>query len=476
MGRLAPDSPSTLPGLSRRVAMFEGVAPRISVSTSTPSPLSSWRTSSWAWGRIASGSSWTVTPSCCTCSGRLPSTWLVPWMSASPRAPCATMRTPTMIPVSEVTAFRPSLTTAAGTINWERSLLPYGGFDSVEKYPGDIEAGLVGDFPEAGGAGDVDLGEPVPDHVQADEEQPLARELRPERVRDFQVSPREGLCDAGAPGGEVAARLARLGDARKAMRYGFPRDQQDALVALADFRDVALCHDRFCAAANQRFDDHVAVGIARGDAKHRFPAHSVERLEHHVAVSVDEFLELPGEPCHQRRRGEMRVFRDRQLLAVVADRARFVEHLRAILLRELQKPGARDVLAVERRVLAHEHHVEFIERRLLWRRDPIPGVLVAGESDAGSFADNPTALPHETFLQHEIQIVAALRGLDHHGVSRVLVNLERGQGIGDEGDSHVTKRVLKRPALKSQPGCRPDRVRTPSGSVPALRSSSPAPL
>ncbi len=292
----------------------------------------------------------------------------------------------------------------------------------------------------------------APDHVQADEEQPLARELRPERVRDFQVSPRKGLCDAGAPGGEVAARLA------------------------ADFRDVALCHDRFCAVANQRFDDDVAVGIARGDAKHRLPAHSVERLEHHVAVSVDEFLELPGEPCHQRRRGELRVFRDRQLLAVVADRARFVEHLRAILLRELQKPGARDVLGVERRVLAHEHHFEFIERRLLWRCDPIPRNLVTGESEAGSFADNPTSLPHEAFLQHEIQIVAALRGLDHHRVSRILVSLERGQRVGDEGDSHVTKRVLKLLALKSPPGCRPDRVRTPSGSVPALRFSSPAPL
>src|SRR3989442_9858250 len=396
MGRLAPDRPSTLPGLSRRVAMFEGVAPRISVSTSTPSPLSSWRTSSWAWGRIASGSSWTVTPSCCTCSGRLPSTWLVPWMSASPRAPCATMRTPTMIPVSEVTAFRPSLTTAAGTMNWQRSLLAYGGFDSVEKHPGDIEPGLVGDFPEAGRAGDVDLGEPVPDHVQADEEQPLARELRPERVRDFQVSPRKGLCDAGAPGGEVAARLARLGDARKAMRYGFPRDQQDALVALADLRDVALRHDRFCAVANQRFDDDVAVGIARGDAKHRLPAHSVERLEHHVAGSVDEFLELPGEPCHQRRRGEFRGFRDRQLLAVGADRPRFLEHPCALLLREPPKPGAPDGLGVERRVLAHEHHVEFIERRLLLRCDPIPGGLVAGESEAGRFAPKPAAPDRES--------------------------------------------------------------------------------
>src|SRR5882762_6165872 len=442
MGRLAPDRPSTLPGLSRRVAMFEGVAPRISVSTSTPSPLSSWRTSSWAWGRIASGSSWTVTPSCCTCSGRLPSTWLVPWMSASPRAPCATMRTPTMIPVSEVTAFRPSLTTAAGTINWERSLLPYGGFDSVEKHSGDVEPRLLSDLLKAGGAGDVDFGQVIPDHVQADEEQPLARELRPERVRDFQVSPREGLCDAGASGGEVAARLARLGDARKAMRYGFPRDQQDALVALADFRDVALCHDRFCAVANQRFDDDVAVGIARGDAKHRFPAHSVERLEHYVAVSVDEFLELPGEPCHQRRRGELRVFRDRQLLAVVADRARFVEHLRAILLRELQKPGARDVLGVERRVLAHEHHVELRERRLFRRRRLVPGVFFSGQSQPRYLADDPAVLPRQPFLQHEMQLVAALRGLDHHRVGRVLVDLERGQGVGDEGDSHLASTSL----------------------------------
>src|SRR5438445_838797 len=364
MGRLAPDRPSTLPGLSRRVAMFEGVAPRISVSTSTPSPLSSWRTSSWAWGRIASGSSWTVTPSCCTCSGRLPSTWLVPWMRASPRAPCATMRTPTMIPVSEVTAFRPSLTTAAGTINWERSLLPYGGFDSVEKHSGDIEAGLVGDFPEAGRAGDVDLGEPVSDHVQADEKQPLARELRPERVRDFQVSPRERLRDPGAAGREVAARLARLGDARKAMRYGFPPDQQDALVALADLRDVALRHHRLFAAPREGLDDDVAVGVAARDAEHRLASHAVQGLQHHVAVCVDELLELPGEPRHQRRRGVLRVFRDRELLAVVADRARVVEHLRAIPLRELQKPGARDVFGVARRVLAHEHPVECVEGRL----------------------------------------------------------------------------------------------------------------
>src|SRR3989449_9287938 len=33
--------------------------------------------------------------------------------------------------------------------------------------------------------------------------------------------------------------------------------------------------------------------------------------------------------------------------------------------------------------------------------------------------------------------VAAPRSLDHHGVGRVLVDLERRQGIGDEGYSHL---------------------------------------
>src|SRR3981189_1254192 len=194
MGRLAPDRPSTLAGLTRRVAMFEGGAPRMSVSTGTRSPLSSWRASSWAWGRIASGSSWTVTPSCCTCSGRLPSTWLAPWMSASPRAPCATMSTPTMVFI----------------------LLLYGDFHGVEKHPGDVEAGLLSDLLKASRAGDVDLGEPVADHVQAHEEQARSRELRPERGRDFLAAPRQRLRAPGPAGAEVAARLPRLGDARKA--------------------------------------------------------------------------------------------------------------------------------------------------------------------------------------------------------------------------------------------------------------------
>src|SRR6266571_6379989 len=456
MGRLAPDRPSTLPGLSRRVAMFEGVAPRMSVSTSTPSPLSNWRASSCAWGRIASGSSWTVTPSCCTCSGRLPSTWLAPWMSASPKAPCATMRTPTMTGIRAIkTLFCSARRISVRGALPRRASCSAGGFDGVEKHPGDVEAGLLGDFLKTGGAGDVDFGEPVADHVQAHQKQSVARKLRPERVRDLQVATGQRPGDPGTPGGEVAARLPRLGDARKAMGHRFTRDQQDALVAVPDLRDVALCHDRLPAVAQERLDDDVAVGIGRRDTEHRLSAHAVEGLQHHVAVGVDECLELSGKTGDQGRRGELRVFRDGELLAVVADRTGVVEYFCALLLRKLQEPGAGDVLRVERRVLAHEHRPEFCKRRFPGGICAIPRVLLAGERQAAALAEDAPAFPHQAFLQHEKQFVTALRGLDHHRVGRILVNLERGQRIGDEGDSHLTKLNGSRAARQRRISPRP---------------------
>src|SRR5476651_967707 len=68
----------------------------MSLSTSTPWPWSRKRIRSSPTGRIASGSSWTVTPSCRRYRGRLPSTWLAEWISDSPNAPWDTMRIPTM--------------------------------------------------------------------------------------------------------------------------------------------------------------------------------------------------------------------------------------------------------------------------------------------------------------------------------------------------------------------------------------------
>ena len=78
-----------------------------------------------------------------------------------------------------------------------------------------VETGLLHDFLKAGRARDVDLGEAVADHVQADQQQPARRELRADRLGDLAVARRERLRDAIAAGRKVAANLAALRNARE---------------------------------------------------------------------------------------------------------------------------------------------------------------------------------------------------------------------------------------------------------------------
>ena len=60
--------------------------------------------------------------------------------------------------------------------------------ERVEEHRGDVEAGLLGDLLEAGRAGDVDLGQAVADHVQADQQQAARRQHRAERLGDLAVA------------------------------------------------------------------------------------------------------------------------------------------------------------------------------------------------------------------------------------------------------------------------------------------------
>src|SRR5690349_20982993 len=102
---------------------------------------------------------------------------------------------------------------------------------------GDVEAGLVLDFAEARRAGDIDLGQPVADHVEPDEQQAALRERRPERLGDLALARGKRLRDGLRAGGEIAARFARLRDARETVRYRLAVDDQHAVIAVLDLRD-----------------------------------------------------------------------------------------------------------------------------------------------------------------------------------------------------------------------------------------------
>src|SRR5688572_23322881 len=93
------------------------------------------------------------------------------------------------------------------------------GLERVEEPRGDVEAALRGDLLKAGRAGDVDLGQGVADHVEADQQQAARREDRPDVLRDLAVARGERLGDALAADREVAADLAALRNARERMRH-----------------------------------------------------------------------------------------------------------------------------------------------------------------------------------------------------------------------------------------------------------------
>ncbi len=93
----------------------------------------------------------------------------------------------------------------------------------------------------------------------------------------------------------------------------------------------------------------------------------VQRLHHHRAVLAPEILDLGLVARDQRRRHQMRELRDEDLLGRVANVVRIVddEHLRVDPLEQVRRG---DVGEVERRILAHQHHVDGVRQHHPLRR------------------------------------------------------------------------------------------------------------
>src|SRR5512134_880110 len=217
IGSEAPDTPSMRPSSSRRETTLPGVAPKMSVSTRTPSPASRPSSSSRARSTRSSGSSWRQTLSVATCCGAAPRIWLALVSSASPMLPWVTTRPP----IKRVSSCHFLL-------------------QRVEEHARHVEAGLVLDLAEAGGARDVDFGEIVADHVESHDQQSPFSDDRTHGRGNFLVPVTQRLGDPARALGEIAARVAALRNARQAMRDHFPVDQDYAFVALRDLGDVAL--------------------------------------------------------------------------------------------------------------------------------------------------------------------------------------------------------------------------------------------
>ena len=198
----------------------------------------------------------------------------------------------------------------------------------------------------------------------------------------------------------------------------------------------ALRHHRAPPIVRDGFDDNVQIRIFAVDAEHRGAAHSVEWLQDDVAVCGEKLMNQPGVPRDQRRRHELRKTRDCHFFVAIPDRARIVEHTRALRLRQLEEIGAVEVLHVERRVLAHQHRVEILERRRLHWVNAIPRSGVAGEVQPLRVAGHHPVLPDDVFLLHCVNLVRTRSRFAHHRECGILVYLEIVERVDDESDFH----------------------------------------
>src|SRR5690606_41103550 len=99
--------------------------------------------------------------------------------------------------------------------------------DRIEQLAGDIQAELRVQLADAGRAGDVDLGQPVADHVQADETHAAFTHPRADLGGDPAVAVGQRAALAAAAGGQVAAESVALRDPPQGAVDRLPADEQE---------------------------------------------------------------------------------------------------------------------------------------------------------------------------------------------------------------------------------------------------------
>ena len=149
-------------------------------------------------------------------------------------------------------------------------------------------------------AGDVDLGQPPPDHVDADEEQPVPPQRRGEALDDpavvvVQTGARRPPADV-----EVRADLA-LGRNAQQRAERLPVEQQDALVAAADLRQVALRHGPALSETRRLLEDREQVPVVVPDVEDPLAPAPVEGLDDHLAPALGQEVDQLGDPVRDDR-------------------------------------------------------------------------------------------------------------------------------------------------------------------------------
>ena len=154
----------------------------------------------------------------------------------------------------------------------------------IDKQGRHITARLLLDLLKTGGAGDIDLGDLVANHIQTYQQQATLQQDWTQLFGHGTVGIVQRLRHTFTAGGEVATNFIALRDTSQAERHGLAADDEHPLVTLCDGGQEFLHHDAGGAILVQRLDDGAQVHTISAHAEDAHAPHAVQRLEDDVLV------------------------------------------------------------------------------------------------------------------------------------------------------------------------------------------------
>src|ERR1700692_4290827 len=146
--------------------------------------------------------------------------------------------------------------------------------DGAPQHSADVHAMLSVKFADARGAGHVDLGNKVADHIQADENHSGGLEFRPDDGTQPPVAVIEGTALGPGPGRPISAVVVAIGHSLQGEGHGLAVDKYHAAVSgRYDFGKVSLYDGIARAVVRQCLEHHVAVLVALFEHEDRAAPH-----------------------------------------------------------------------------------------------------------------------------------------------------------------------------------------------------------
>src|SRR5258708_16698723 len=97
--------------------------------------------------------------------------------------------------------------------------------DGAHQHAGDVDTVFAVKFADARGAGDIDLGDEVADHIQADENHSGGLQFRPDDGTQPPVAVVEWTALGPGPGREISAVVLGIGHPLQGEGHGFAVDE-----------------------------------------------------------------------------------------------------------------------------------------------------------------------------------------------------------------------------------------------------------